>query len=451
MAKDNLAETIEFFKKEQGFKRLLKSLTEKYRALGRVGGSVKLTNITLEEQESFSDFFRQEYFAKKSATVSFAQFEKALSKTKFAGIEIVDLLEGCLGGNILTKNEEREEYGKKKHSFFQELLKKYPHSNCQLWLENVINKGPGTRGIHSNYDQNPVALKQQLEYVLAALTQLPQEGYERLPLFAYRITQDPHAFDLDTDVGRFWLSALQWLRNSRAEEFEIRTNPSAEEVTELLQHFRLVRDDIQNFVTCAGLLAFRKETKKPVTMWEEAYRDKCVMNVPLREILRVDKFIPAGKNIVFIVENSGVFSALLDYLEENCTEEKGTNYLDFFPPLICTHGQFKLATLIMLDKLVESGAKLFYSGDFDPEGLQMAQRLVQRYPNQVSLWRYKIEDYERALSEVKLTEARLKKLASINLPALIPVKEKLLEVGKAGYQEELIERLGQDILLLQSG
>lgn len=48
------------------------------------------------------------------------------------------------------------------------------------------------------------------------------------------------------------------------------------------------------------------------------------MNMPLRELLKIDKVVPAEGSQVYIVENSGVFSSLLDIVPN--------------APLACTHG-----------------------------------------------------------------------------------------------------------------
>jgi uncharacterized protein (TIGR02679 family) len=118
----------------------------------------------------------------------------------------------------------------------------------------------------------------------------------------------------------------------------------------------------------------------------EAYRQQVTLNLPLREVVRIDKAYTNGK-VVYVVENSGVYSALLDLCRDFC-EEQGLKDIIPNPPLVCTHGQFKLASLLLLDKLAASGTQIYYSGHFDPEGLSMAERLLLRYPGQAKAWHY---------------------------------------------------------------
>lgn len=453
-----LEKAVEFFQKEPGFKRLFKLFIKNYYRLGRMGGSVKLLNLNPQEKEALSGIMGRDYRQQNSAAVSLAAFQQALEKTRFAGIELKELLEGYHGKVLTTRTEEESRFVSKKNAVFQALYQGCSSDYCRLWLEHIQQKGAGTRGIHTAYEQNPELLQKQLENVLKAVGELARfypvgdrgRGeerikYERLPVFASRITGFPHGFDLNTEQGRFLISALHFICSREDVCGKKSKNLSAEEVTELFGCFGLIRDDLLNFVTCTGLLAFRGEEKEPIPMWQSAWIEGTVLNVPLREIDRINRFEPAaysslqekGKDIekaVFVVENSGVFSELLDNFQEAC-----------HPPLVCTHGQFKLAAFLLLDLLVKSGAVIYYSGDFDPEGIQMAQRLLQRYPQAARLWRCTTADYERCVSEVVLSEARLQKLKSISLPGLLPLKEKIEAVKKAGYQEQLVPLLLQDI------
>ena len=73
-----------------------------------------------------------------------------------------------------------------------------------------------------------------MEHVLAALTELERrrgdrdaDRMERLPLFAARITGDPHGFDPDTERGRLLMAALTLLRAEDPEKKSSRPNRRA--------------------------------------------------------------------------------------------------------------------------------------------------------------------------------------------------------------------------------
>src|SRR5690606_31558570 len=115
------------------------------------------------------------------------------------------------------------------------------------------------------------------------------------------------------------------------------------------------------------------------------------------------------------------------------------------PSLVCANGQINLATLVLLEKVVATGAVLYYSGDFDPEGLLIADRLKDRFGEALHLWRYSLEDYAKTVSERRLTDGRLKQLERLKNETLRQVGRELLKRGYAGYQELLLEDLWRDL------
>jgi uncharacterized protein (TIGR02679 family) len=437
-------EAVKYFKQEPGFHRLLDQFIEKYRGLGRMGGSAKLSKLAIYEKEALSSLFRKDYSRQNSAAISLTQFVSALAKTRYAGVDIKQLLDGYAGYNIETRVEEKVAAETNWKVFIEDLLNRFEHPDCQLWLKHILSKGTKTRGIYQEYVTHPEGLRNQLERVLGAISQFPKPHYERLPVFAQRITKNPHSFDNDQEEGRFLLTAMQFLRKCMDDAYVIHPTLSAEELSELFHHFGLIRDDLMNFVTCAGILGFRQGRIEPLPMWLEAWKDGCVMNIPLRELIRISECKPAHTlfqhkpNIVYVIENSGVFSSLVDALLIE---------VDSLPPMICTQGQFKLATWVLIDKLIANKASIYYAGDFDPEGLLMAQRLIQRYPDYVQPWRYQNSDYERCISDESISNDRLKQLNAITVPSLLPVRDAIYQMGKSGYQEEIIADMLSDMIM----
>lgn len=429
-----LHEFVTYLKEESGFDRLLPKLIERYRQLGRIGGSVKLTHLQPNEKMAFTTFFRKDYTHQSSATISFALFEKALSKTKYAHLEIKDILEAYAGEKLVTKMEEKEQYELQKEAFFHQLIDENPHA--ARWLHFVKNKGRGTRFLHSLYDENCQLLRTVIQHVCQALKQLPRGNrFERLPFFAQKITKNPHAFDLDGEQGKALLHALQFHLYEKGEISFIYSQLTSEEANDILQSFHLLRDDLLNFVTCIGLLG--TTSKGDYELFQAANREQAALNLPLREVVKLTTCRPIMGNAVFIVENSGVCATILDrwpFPEP--------------PPLICTHGQFKLAALLLIDLLVKENVTIYYSGDFDGEGLQMAQRLKKRAPEHVKLWRYSLKDYQHCISNKDLENERLSRLNMIDLPELMEVREEMINQKKAGYQEELIDELIHDMKII---
>jgi uncharacterized protein (TIGR02679 family) len=134
----------------------------------------------------------------------------------------------------------------------------------------------------------------------------------------------------------------------------------------------------------------------------------------------------ARAGIVFVVENPAVFSSLQGAAAT----------------LACANGHLSLAALKLLDVLVEGGATLRYSGDFDAGGLTIAQGLLRRYGDQVRLWRMDVASYEAALAPgaTRPDPALMQSLRGA-FPELV---DRILEGGVA-YQEALLNLLAKDI------
>lgn len=138
-------------------------------------------------------------------------------------------------------------------------------------------------------------------------------------------------------------------------------------------------------------------------------------------------------NKVFVFENPTVFSEVLHKL----MGEKIS--------LICTDGQIKLASLILLDKAREGGATIFYSGDVDPEGLVIADKLKGRYGDGIKLWRYTLDTYEKIKSNELLSKERLSKLRRIKDYSLAALSRRIFNDKVAGYEELDVDEIVKGI------
>ena len=105
---------------------------------------------------------------------------------------------------------------------------------------------------------------------------------------------------------------------------------------------------------------------------------------------------------------------------------------------VCVSGQPRLATLLLLDFLKENH-RFWYAGDFDPEGLLIAQRLKERYGEALDFWKYEVQWYEQYLSSVRLSESRIKKLEHVYMQELQGIKEGIQKRKRAAYQEAMLQ------------
>lgn len=449
-----LQEALQYFKSQPGYETLFQSFRQKYESLGRIGGTVQLRSYSPEAIEAFARFFglHAEQLLRKGK-ISLLEFEKKLADTRFGSITLLELLEAYFGEMLVSKKEQLDQARIQQMELLENYKARYPQ--LHFWLEYIGHRSADALWIlrmlgTSEFDSDMVILAK-------AFKSLPAED-ERLPVFAQRVTGNPHTFDLTERLGRLWIHLLHVHRKSEEMPSSLPPPADAEAINELLQHYRLHRDDITNDVTCANLVAFVEDSALsandvtedsmaepsesrgiPHRMWLAAAETRSVMNVPLRELLRIRsaypyfvlKNPPPSQRKVWAVENSGVFSSLLDAVPD--------------VPLICTHGQFKLAALKLMDCLVASGCEIYYSGDYDPEGLLMAQRLKERYGQAVHFWLMNPDDYVRSQPNVPLDQVRLSKMDAITEPELLSLAAAIANTGKAGYQEAILPDLIADL------
>lgn len=417
---DLLKEAMDYFKAKKGFKTLFTLFRAKYESLGRIAGNVKLADFLQEEVEEIALFMgiSPHHLARKG-TVSLAEFESRLLKTRFSAFSLFELLEAYFREPIRSKREVREEL----ESLQKNLLTRFKieYEGILAWFDYLEMKTPDSLWIWRMLIDP--GFEEDVRLLDQAYRSLP-DMVERYPVFSQRVSGNPHALDLSTVKGKLWIHLLHVMNGGEGPP------PSqTEAINDLLLSYQLLRDDIANFVTAANLVAYIDGVRHPV--FQAAAETGSVLNVPLRELLRVRemKTFSGAKN-VFVVENSGVFSALVDAVAD--------------APLICTHGQFKLAGLKLMDLLAASGHHLYYSGDFDPEGIGMAVRFKERYGEQGHLWRMTALDYKASKPTAGI-EDRHGKLLNLQNSILGWLVTAVLQNEKLGYQEGILHLLIQDL------
>ncbi|MBB4824519.1 uncharacterized protein (TIGR02679 family) [Sporosarcina luteola] len=429
-----MREALTFFKSEPVYGKLFLAFRKKYESLGRIGGNVTAAMFSEDELEQLAKFFGVTADQlRRKGSVSLLDFERQLFETRFSELDLKALLDAYFGEEIRSKRQQEAERHNRICNLLLALREEFPA--LSFWLDCLIAQPAEARWIIQIAEQDEDNFCSMAERLHDCLLHLP-ESPVRLPFFSQQITGDPHAFDLNTELGKLLLHTLVVLKNRNEMEVERKEEkciiPTAtEDVNELLNSFNIYRDDLLNFVTLANFLAIAKEGKD-YPVWRAAVEVGAVLHVPLREIVTLSAIRPLSGKHVWIVENSGVCSELLAHLPGL--------------PIISTNGQFKLASLLMMDSLVKSGFQLHYSGDFDPEGLSMAQRLLERYPGQIELWCMDINSYRLSNPMKKLESDRLAKCNGIDHPELIELASVIKEDGKAGYQEAIVEEMMNRIM-----
>ena len=65
---------------------------------------------------------------------------------------------------------------------------------------------------------------------------------------------------------------------------------------------------------------------------------------------------------------------------------------------------------LLIDMLCNSECEIYYSGDIDPEGIEIADKLLKRGNGRIAPWCFFLEDYKNSISNKIISEQSLKKL-----------------------------------------
>ncbi len=432
-----IEECIAYMRARKGFHRLLEGFKEKYIGLGYVGGSVRLSPIRQVEIEDLEGFLGRSLKGQKSVTISASKLQEALNNSRFHQVTLKDLLMEYYGNSLETKKDVLANRQKNYQTFFEALLQEYHGTFSGAWLKEAYeNRGMEYQYILLQYKSAPAEAYKLLGEAMTAGNALPafMNNRERLAVFAATMTGDPHYFDEGNAGNRILTYIIQFYYTSGILQAKIPTGRKEyynnELKNELFFYAGLMKDDLSNYTMVYGIDAYKKNREKHQGI-HGYYTEKqpvIIALLTLGELVSIESKVKT----VFILENPAVFAAIAGEHPKDAV-------------LVCTNGQPRLSSLILLDLFYKQEYQMFYAGDFDPEGLQIADKLKSRYSNRLILWRYGIADYENAKSQVLLSEQRLKKLQNIKARDLSNIRICLEREKHAGYQERLIEYYLKDI------
>ena len=409
-----MRECVAFFKQHPVWKRVFAGFRNKYESYGRFSGKVVVTNLSPEDIEELEGFFGQNYHGKKSATISAEKFTKALSQSKFKEVTPEEILTAFFGEALMGKAEARLLREQRQQAIEQEFLECFSETPAGDMLEEFKHM------LGSRQTEALEGWKRLLWLCAKIYNALPYRIGEKqyLAVFAARLTGNPHAFDHGTTEGSLLYQVIQVDLKQREIQVEAsKIFPAYQRQKSFLLSGILI-DDISNYALLSNVHAIKKDRSLHKGM-EGFCEEKNMVQVPLNVIAEWES-IECQDNEIYVVENPSVFAMLCG--EKSC---------------MCMNGQPRLAGLMVLELLARSGTKVYYSGDLDPEGLLIAQKLCQFYDGEFVYWHMNVEDYRACMSKETLSERRMKMLDNITDTALLPVVH-AMESGKiAGYQENI--------------
>ena len=418
-------EAVEYFKKKPVYEKLFNEFKKKYESHGKIGGIAVLTGLNTGDKEDISGFLMKDFTSEEEVRVSAKLFEKALLKSRFSGLTILDIITHYFGIKLRTNKEKSEEDVGKRAEYLAELMGYTDKAYIKEWLTEVFCTGASSAVVIArSYNADKNELKIILQKLIKAIPMLPyfQGGKKKelLAVFAAQAAGNPHFFDDNTLAGNLLTAFLRdYFRFGYEDDLS-----EAENRSKVLFKAGLIKDTLSNDVIAYGIRGRCVDGSLHQGM-EGFLHQKEPVKLSLLTLANLEEtFTNSIDRRVYIVENPAVFSILISRFPEKS--------------FICSYGQIRRAVFMLLD-LFDKNTVFSYAGDFDPEGLLIAERLKKRYGDRLIFWKYEPEMYIKYMSEEKLTKQRIKKLDGVRDAALLKIAELMREEGRAAYQESMLE------------
>lgn len=418
-----LKECVSYFKNNRGYKNIFQQMREKWRSYGKISGNIILNNPTLEEREAIKKFLGIVSDNKK-IKFKMSDFEKGLKESRFNNVELIELLEEYFQEKIIYQKEEKKFIEEERIRFFENIRAKLKvESLYNKEIEKLLDTIILEKSYLFKYGEDNFETERMIFLSLKAVNYLSNlDERIKIAILGAEIAKSPHYFDRGSIAGNFLIYLLCLL-------FDIEETKGAENILEVYYKANIEVDSVSNYVACFGIRLYTKLEEHGA--YSEFIKNSEEYLVTLSNLSKIVKADSDNKK-VFIVENQMVFSYLCE-----CFKNRNVS-------ILCTSGQLKTAALILIDMLCEAGCKIYYSGDFDPEGIEIAEKLIQRDKNIVP-WCFSKENYKISISENIISDERLKKLDKIENTYFKELIEEIKIEKKAGYQELLLDKMLKDI------
>lgn len=391
----------------------LKEVRKKYESYGKLTGRISPAD---DECADLSGILGRTVSSHHQISVQ--SFSDALNDTKYGPVNMRALLEEYFREPLVTRQQKREEKLALLNEFHHRILEIGNELNADreimTWLHQMVETGSCGYRIVQKYENSPESILLPVVYGLQLLRQ--ETFREPLAVFASSVSGNPHFLDRTEDGGKLFAYGLCACSG--------RPYPAnGQQWTSLFEQAGIISDEIAGSVALYQIDLYRHDGIHRSALESYAYHEPFVCTHTT-----LNSLVSAGNRnqTILIVENEMVFTYLMERMNDSSFG------------LMCTSGQLSTAAWKLIDLLVSSEAQIFYSGDMDPEGLLIAQGIVNATDGKVRIRHMGKESYLSALSEEKISSRRLSLLRNITHPVLMETAKVMEKYCKAAYQENMI-------------
>lgn len=350
--------------------RLWAAVRERLERRGRdARGLLTLADPSPDERRALARLLGAPRLAETGALrLSLADLDAGLH-SQALGLDLVGVVE-ALGGPLVPRTSAAATRAAARGIVFDR-TEGHPgvarHPRLADWLDALRARGTLSR-------LAPAEARDLLRGALDVLAALPAADLS-LPVLAVQVTGSTHALDRGSPLGALVDRALAFLGGPDA--------PA--DRRELWGRFGVSVDAVSSTVL---VLNVRTAGSRLDPLLGAAADAGEPVHVTLRMLRGLDA-LPAGDTTVSVVENRSVLEAVADELGSAAA------------PIVCTSGVPSSAGRRILELLRAGGARLRYHGDFDPEGIAIANGIIG--PS-VDPWRYDADAYLAAAERTPVVD-----------------------------------------------
>lgn len=412
---------INYYKNSSAYRKMCKDLMMKYKRYGRLTGRISLKDYTDKQKVKIADFVGESVADLGSKNdVSVAKIKSAHLDTKYGDYDLAYLASEVTGIGLSVDSDGSKPSKEAIKETIRDEIRQLLSAVRPDVLDEIMDK------IYYENKYKEISLG-DIYFLGNAIEKINQragqfdgvnfDNYIYLAVFAAEITANPYEFDEGTVLGDWLFRILALTYGDKPAVMSY-----MEYRDRVFEHYGILLDDIFHFLSVSHMLA--RSNGEVNSVWSASCRNQVSWKAPLKHILKMDLIYPELGDALILVENASVFyilSAMFNSL-----------------PIVCFHGKLRKSIWTFMDKLSKD-AKVYYAGDFDPEGLKMADDLKQAYGDMIDLSLMRMKYYEGSKPRTKIKPANLDILDKIRDEKLKEVAEAIKDTKLVGHQYNLIE------------
>ncbi|WP_280234517.1 TIGR02679 family protein [Nocardia cyriacigeorgica] len=375
---------------------------------GRPVRRIRFGPLNITQQTAFADLLGRDRLSGEYPSIAVSALDDALQDA--VGCDARTLIEHLLGPIPDLSAQRAAAAGERDQLWAwlagHEVVSAQP--TLAVWAATMRRQGLIGGSVHRT--------RTELDRALRVLDALPSTGLH-LPVFAQRVLDNPHALDEGSRLHGMVIRAL-------AAIYDVDPPADALGLRAIWTLAGISDDELSSTVLVAGLPV--TGTDSTVGRVVTACREAGVAAVlSLQQLRAVDRPLTVAERI-WVVENPSVLATAVARFGDRC------------PPMVCVSGWPSSAAVVLLDLLSGDGARLYYSGDFDGEGLRIAANLAAR--TGALPWRMTTGDYLAAAGDNGPAVGRV-----TPVPWDPELSVQMCRHGVAVSQERIIDVLLSDI------